>query len=96
MASNLRQKIEAAFRVDPARSPVRILLTTDAACEGIDLPSHGSQLMHPEMPSNPNRIDIAGRCLSPPEHGSEPRPALAALSLQQAPPRRCNTAKRPA
>ncbi len=49
--------VKAAFQYDPALSPVRILLTTDAASEGIDLQNHCSRLIHNEIPWNPNRME---------------------------------------
>jgi superfamily II DNA or RNA helicase len=52
-----RERIKAAFQADPALSPVRILLATDAASEGIDLQNHCSQLIHFEIPWNPNRME---------------------------------------
>ncbi len=52
-----REKIKAAFQFDPKGSPVRILLATDAASEGIDLQNHCSRLIHYEIPWNPNRME---------------------------------------
>lgn len=52
-----REKIKAAFQADPAVSPVRILLATDAASEGIDLQNHCARLIHYEIPWNPNRME---------------------------------------
>jgi superfamily II DNA or RNA helicase len=52
-----REKIKAAFQADPAVSPVRILLATDAASEGIDLQNHCARLVHYEIPWNPNRME---------------------------------------
>jgi ERCC4-related helicase len=57
MTSDERERIKAAFQYDPAGSPVRILLATDAASEGIDLQSHCSRLIHYEIPWNPNRME---------------------------------------
>ncbi|MGC4044835.1 MAG: DISARM system SNF2-like helicase DrmD [Armatimonas sp.] len=57
MDSDLREKVKAAFQADPAVSPVRILLATDAASEGIDLQNHCSRLVHYEIPWNPNRME---------------------------------------
>ncbi len=37
--------------------PVRILLATDAASEGIDLQNHCHRLIHYEIPWNPNRLE---------------------------------------
>lgn len=52
-----RERIKAAFQTDPEVSPVRILLATDAASEGIDLQNHCSRLIHYEIPWNPNRME---------------------------------------
>jgi superfamily II DNA or RNA helicase len=52
-----RERIKAAFQADPSISPVRILLATDAASEGIDLQNHCSRLVHFEIPWNPNRME---------------------------------------
>lgn len=65
-----REKIKAAFQAHPDVSPVRILLATDAASEGIDLQNHCNYMIHVEIPWNPNvmeqrngRIDRHGqRC----------------------------------
>ncbi|MCK6478838.1 MAG: DISARM system SNF2-like helicase DrmD [Planctomycetes bacterium] len=52
-----RETIKAAFQADPDESPVRILLATDAASEGIDLQRHCHRLVHYEIPWNPNRME---------------------------------------
>lgn len=52
-----RERVKAAFQYDPKASPVRILLATDAASEGIDLQNHCSRLIHYEIPWNPNRME---------------------------------------
>ena len=57
MESQQRERIKAAFQYDPHGSPVRILLATDAASEGIDLQNHCHQLIHYEIPWNPNRME---------------------------------------
>jgi ERCC4-related helicase len=57
MDTRERETIKAAFQADPAESSVRILLATDAASEGIDLQNHCSQLIHYEIPWNPNRLE---------------------------------------
>ena len=41
----------------PEQSPVRILLVTDAASEGIDLQNHCYRLVLLEIPWNPNRME---------------------------------------
>jgi superfamily II DNA or RNA helicase len=57
MDSKDRERIKAAFQTDPQQSPVRILLATDAASEGIDLQNHCSRMVHYEIPWNPNRLE---------------------------------------
>lgn len=57
MNSDDRERIKAAFQTDPKRSPVRILLATDAASEGIDLQNYCSRMIHYEIPWNPNRLE---------------------------------------
>ncbi|WP_135480332.1 DISARM system SNF2-like helicase DrmD [Candidatus Chloroploca mongolica] len=52
-----REQVKAAFQASPAVSPVRILLATDAASEGIDLQRHCHRLVHYEIPWNPNRME---------------------------------------
>lgn len=57
MDTDKREEVKAAFQFDPKHSPVRILLATDAASEGIDLQNHCSKLFHYEIPWNPNRME---------------------------------------
>jgi superfamily II DNA or RNA helicase len=57
MKSEERERIKAAFQAHPSVSPVRILLATDAASEGIDLQNHCCRLVHYEIPWNPNRLE---------------------------------------
>lgn len=57
MPSQDREAIKAAFQAGPKDSPVRILLATDAASEGVNLQNHCSKLIHYEIPWNPNRME---------------------------------------
>src|SRR5215470_878256 len=57
LESRKRERVKAAFQTDPRESPVRILLATDAASEGIDLQNHCSRMIHYEIPWNPNRLE---------------------------------------
>ncbi|MCI0581091.1 MAG: DISARM system SNF2-like helicase DrmD [Chloroflexi bacterium] len=57
MEPDQRERIKAAFQARPEQSPVRILLATDAASEGIDLQNHCHRLVHFEIPWNPNRME---------------------------------------
>jgi SNF2 family DNA or RNA helicase len=52
-----REKIKAAFQADAESSKARILLATDAASEGINLQNHCHQIIHYEIPWNPNRLE---------------------------------------
>ncbi|MDW9650159.1 helicase [Sinorhizobium meliloti] len=52
-----REAVKAAFQASPSESPVRILLATDAASEGIDLQNHCHLLIHLEIPYNPNVME---------------------------------------
>jgi superfamily II DNA or RNA helicase len=52
-----RQRIKDAFQAAPDRDPVRILLATDSASEGIDLQKHCHRLVNYDIPFNPNRLD---------------------------------------
>jgi superfamily II DNA or RNA helicase len=57
MNTENRERVKAAFQAHPSLSPVRILLATDAASEGIDLQNYCSRLIHFEIPWNPNRME---------------------------------------
>jgi superfamily II DNA or RNA helicase len=57
MNSDDREVVKAAFQTHPDVSPVRILLATDAASEGLDLQNFCSRLIHYEIPWNPNRME---------------------------------------
>jgi hypothetical protein len=57
MTSEDREVVKAAFQSSPDVSPVRILLATDAASEGIDLQNHCNYLIHIEIPWNPNVME---------------------------------------
>jgi superfamily II DNA or RNA helicase len=52
-----REAVKAAFQANPSDSPVRILLATDAASEGIDLQNHCHLMIHLEIPYNPNVME---------------------------------------
>lgn len=57
MDSEKREEVKAAFQTSPEVSPVRILLATDAASEGLDFQNFCSRLIHYEIPWNPNRLE---------------------------------------
>lgn len=57
MSLQERDEVKAAFQSAPEISPVRILLATDAAAEGLNLQNHCYRLIHYEIPWNPNRLE---------------------------------------
>jgi hypothetical protein len=57
MGDRSREEIQAAFNGDPDQHPVRILLATDAAREGINLQGHCADLFHYDVPWNPARLE---------------------------------------
>lgn len=52
-----REILRARFTTDPKTEPVRILLATDAAGEGIDLQTYCHRLINFDIPFNPNRLE---------------------------------------
>ena len=52
-----REAVRDAFTVSPAKDPVRVLLATDAAGEGIDLQSYCHRLVCFDVPFNPSRLE---------------------------------------
>jgi len=57
MDERKRERLKAAFQAALDRNPVRILLATDAASEGIDLQRHCHRVIHYDIPFNPNRLE---------------------------------------
>jgi superfamily II DNA or RNA helicase len=57
MEADKRERIKAEFQAPPDRSPVRILLATDAASEGIDLQLQCHRMVHMEIPFSPTRLE---------------------------------------
>ena len=56
-ATSRREEIKAAFNTEPAKHPLRILLATDAAREGLNLQAYCNQLFHFDVPWNPSRME---------------------------------------
>lgn len=52
-----RQEIQRRFNADPADDPLRILIATDAAREGLNFQAHCADLFHFDLPWNPGRIE---------------------------------------
>lgn len=56
-SSTRRKEIQRRFNTDPAKDPLRILLATDAAREGLNFQAHCADLFHFDLPWNPGRIE---------------------------------------
>ena len=52
-----RETLKRAFNADPSTEPLRILICTDAAREGINLQSRCHDLIHVDLPWNPARLE---------------------------------------
>ena len=52
-----REALKRAFNQDPKQHPLRILVATDAAREGLNLQSHCRDLVHFDVPWNPGRME---------------------------------------
>ncbi|HYO93171.1 MAG TPA: DISARM system SNF2-like helicase DrmD, partial [Polyangiaceae bacterium] len=57
MSEENRALIQEAFNGDPDEHPVRILIATDAAREGVNLQGHCADLFHYDIPWNPGRLE---------------------------------------
>lgn len=57
MADETREEIKRAFNADPEEHPLRILIATDAAREGVNLQNHCADLFHFDLPWNPSRLE---------------------------------------
>lgn len=52
-----REEIKQAFNTDPRKHPLRILIATDAAREGLNLQAYCYNLFHFDVPWNPSRME---------------------------------------
>jgi superfamily II DNA or RNA helicase len=52
-----REDIRARFTAAPAQEPLRVLVATDAAGEGIDLQDHCYRIVNLDVPFNPSRLE---------------------------------------
>jgi hypothetical protein len=52
-----REEIKQAFNADPEHNPLRILIATDAAREGLNFQNYCADLFHFDLPWNPSRME---------------------------------------
>ena len=52
-----RESLKRSFNSDPTEDPLRILIATDAAREGVNLQNHCRYLFHFDVPWNPSRME---------------------------------------
>jgi hypothetical protein len=57
MSDETRDDVQRAFNAPPDEHPVRILLATDAAREGVNLQGHCADLFHFDIPWNPAHLE---------------------------------------
>lgn len=57
MGDEQRERVKSAFNADPQHHPLRILIATDAAREGVNLQNHCADLFHFDVPWNPSRME---------------------------------------
>ncbi len=52
-----RELLKSSFNANPNENPLRILIATDAAREGVNLQNHCRYLFHFDIPWNPSRME---------------------------------------
>jgi hypothetical protein len=57
MSDDQREEVQRAFNGPPDEYPVRILIATDAAREGVNLQGYCADLFHFDLPWNPARME---------------------------------------
>jgi hypothetical protein len=57
MSEDNRERLKARFNADPDLEPLRILIATDAAREGVNLQNHCKHLIHFDIPWNPSKLE---------------------------------------
>ncbi|HZP89356.1 MAG TPA: helicase-related protein, partial [Burkholderiales bacterium] len=56
-STDRREELKRRFNADPVGDPLRILICTDAAREGINLQARCHDLIHMDLPWNPARLE---------------------------------------
>ena len=57
MGDEAREEVQRRFNAKPSEEPLRILVATDAAREGINLQAYCSDVFHIDLPWNPSRLE---------------------------------------
>lgn len=57
LGDETREELKAAFNSDPDGHPLRVLIATDSAREGVNLQNHCADLFHFDVPWNPGRME---------------------------------------
>jgi helicase-like protein/SNF2 domain-containing protein len=57
MIDEAREDVKRAFNADPKTNPLRVLIATDAAREGVNLQNYCADLFHFDVPWNPSRLE---------------------------------------
>ncbi|MEK6631007.1 MAG: helicase-related protein, partial [Acidobacteriota bacterium] len=57
MTDEAREDVKRAFNDYPNKHPLRVLIATDAAREGVNLQNHCADLFHFDVPWNPSRVE---------------------------------------
>ena len=57
MGDDAREAVKRAFNSEPEAHPLRVLVATDAAREGVNLQNHCADLFHFDVPWNPSRME---------------------------------------
>ena len=57
MSDDARRELQARFNTHPDHDPVRILVATDAAREGVNFQAYCADLLHYDIPWNPGRLE---------------------------------------
>jgi superfamily II DNA or RNA helicase len=57
MPDQTREEVKRAFNGDPRTHPLRVLIATEAAREGVNLQNHCADLFHFDVPWNPSRLE---------------------------------------
>jgi hypothetical protein len=57
MGDDAREEVQRAFNSPPEDDPLRILVATDAAREGVNLQAYCADLFHVDVPWNPARLE---------------------------------------